>query len=139
MNKNLSKEDKICKFLLIILGILISIITYKFIEFNKDYTPPIYEEIEREPFRYEIKDLEIFVEDVVRVRNSNVFKEDKYYVQTNGENSYNKLYITEEIYNYLANNLKEPSIVNFECKVMNGYLEGTTYNDYVIEILNISN
>lgn len=138
MKKKMSIEDKLFKFCSIILIALIGFILYTFITFDYESVPQTQIE-EREPFRHETKNIEIFVEDVVRVRNSNVFKKDKYYVQTNGENSYNKLYITEEIYNYLANNLKEPSIVNFECKVMNGYLEGTTYNDYVIEILNISN
>ena len=137
MKKKISIEDIILRTCLISLFILMSFIFYTFVTFDYESIPQT-EIVEREPFRHETKNIELFVKDVVRVRNSNVFKEDKYYVETNGVNSYNKLYISKEIYDYLVDNLKEPSIVNFECKVMNGYMDGTTYNDYVIEILNIS-
>lgn len=99
----------------------------------------VYQEMEqREPFRYESKNIEVFVKDVWKETNSNVFKEDKFFIETNGDNGHSRIYITEELYLKLKENLKEPGLVNFSCEVMNGYLEGTTYNDYVIDIYDLA-
>ena len=76
----------------------------------------------REPLTFKTKDINIYVKDVWRKDYSNVFKKDVYYIETDGNNCHDRLYINKETYEYLKNNLKEPGLVNFSCKVMNGYM-----------------
>ena len=93
--------------------------------------------VQRREFVREIKEVNLYVEDVFIERNSNIFKKDKFFVKTNGKNSYNRMYISKDVYDKLILLLKEPGIVNFKCEVMDGYFEGKDYYNYAIEILDL--